>query len=108
MNTAGERAWLPDYLYREGRFEADVAMLADSEGRIERFAPISGATRLPVRAILPGMVNVHSHSFQRAIRGRTEGRSSADRDTFWTWREAMYHAATALSPDDIYDVARMA
>jgi formimidoylglutamate deiminase len=54
------------------------------------------------------MVNAHSHSFQRAIRGRTEHRTHAARDTFWTWREAMYHAATRLSPEDIYHVARMA
>ena len=56
---------------------------------------------------LPGLVNVHSHTFQRAIRGRTEHRTGAH-DDFWTWREAMYHAATKLSADDIYDVARMA
>ncbi|HSH39338.1 MAG TPA: formimidoylglutamate deiminase [Chthoniobacterales bacterium] len=58
-------------------------------------------------ARLPGLVNVHSHTFQRAIRGRTEHRTAAH-DDFWTWREAMYHAATRLSADDIYDVARMA
>lgn len=59
-------------------------------------------------ARFPGLVNVHSHTFQRAIRGRTEQRTSAGRDNFWTWREAMYRAANLLSPDDIYDVARMA
>jgi formimidoylglutamate deiminase len=60
------------------------------------------------RAVVPGLVNVHSHSFQRAIRGRTERRSSASRDSFWTWREAMYRAANSLSPEEMYDVARMA
>ena len=58
-------------------------------------------------ARLPGLVNVHSHTFQRAIRGRTEHRT-AEQDDFWTWREAMYHAANRLSTGDIYDVARMA
>ncbi len=58
-------------------------------------------------ARLPGLVNVHSHTFQRLIRGRTEHRTSA-RDDFWTWREAMYHAANKVSPEDVYDVARMA
>ena len=58
-------------------------------------------------ARLPGLVNVHSHTFQRAIRGRTEHRT-AEQDDFWTWREAMYHAATKLSAEDIYDVARIA
>jgi formimidoylglutamate deiminase len=54
------------------------------------------------------LVNVHSHAFQRVIRGRTEHRTAAQRDTFWTWRESMYHAANQLSPDDMYHAARMA
>lgn len=60
------------------------------------------------RAIVPGLVNAHSHSFQRVIRGRTERRSAAHADSFWTWREAMYRAANRLTPDDVYHVARMA
>jgi len=59
-------------------------------------------------ATIPGLVNVHSHTFQRIIRGRTEHRTAAARDTFWTWREAMYRAANLLTPDDVYHVARMA
>jgi formimidoylglutamate deiminase len=107
-----ETGWFPDYLYRNGRFEAGVAMFADSHGRITRFSSspedLRAAERLAGKAILPGMVNAHSHSFQRAIRGRTEHRTAAGCDTFWTWREAMYHAANSLSPEDIYVVARMA
>jgi formimidoylglutamate deiminase len=101
--------WLPDLIYRDGRFDAGMAMFADASGRISRFSRAAEdlriAQRLPGKAILPGLVNVHSHSFQRAIRGRTESRTQASRDTFWTWREAMYHAATRLSPEDIHDVA---
>jgi formimidoylglutamate deiminase len=44
---------------------------------------------------LPGFVNVHSHAFQRALRGRTEG---AD---FWGWRESMLDLAKGLSPDQV-------
>jgi formimidoylglutamate deiminase len=87
-------------------------MFADASGRITRFsrepADLAKAERLPNRAILPGLVNVHSHAFQRVIRGRTEHRSGAERDTFWTWRVAMYHAANQLSPEAIYHSARMA
>jgi len=108
---SAETGWLPDRIYRNGVFESGVAMFADSSGRITRFssdpADLAAARRLPRRALLPGLVNVHSHSFQRAIRGRTENRTSASRDSFWTWREAMYRGADLLSPDDIYDVARM-
>lgn len=59
-------------------------------------------------ARLPGLVNAHSHAFQRVIRGRTEYRTSNDKDSFWTWREMMYSAAARLSPEDIYDASRMA
>jgi formimidoylglutamate deiminase len=44
---------------------------------------------------LPGFVNAHSHAFQRALRGRTEG------DDFWGWREAMLALAEGLSPDQV-------
>jgi formimidoylglutamate deiminase len=44
---------------------------------------------------LPGFVNAHSHAFQRALRGRTEG---AD---FWGWRESMLGLAEGLSPDQV-------
>lgn len=112
MNHAIENAWLPDYLYVDGRFQTDLAMFADQHGRITRFSgareELKRAQRLTNRAIMPGLINVHSHAFQRAIRARTEHRTDALRDTFWTWREAMYHAANQLSPEDIYEVSRMA
>jgi formimidoylglutamate deiminase len=44
---------------------------------------------------LPGFVNAHSHAFQRALRGRTEG---AD---FWGWRESMLDLAWGLSPEQV-------
>ncbi len=109
--SAGQNVWLPDLLYCDGRFASGTAIVCDADGRIARISnfadDLRAAHRLAGRAILPGLVNAHSHSFQRAIRGRTEHRTSAERDTFWTWREAMYHAATRLSPEDIYHVARM-
>jgi formimidoylglutamate deiminase len=60
------------------------------------------------RAILPGLVNAHSHAFQRVLRGRTEYRTTSDKDSFWTWRDMMYSAAARLTPEDIYDASRMA
>jgi formimidoylglutamate deiminase len=105
-------AWLPDLLYTGGKFESGLAMVVDESGRIARFSraeeDVNRANRLSGRAMLPGLVNVHSHAFQRVIRGRTEHRTSASRDTFWTWRQSMYHAANAMSPEDIYRAARMA
>jgi formimidoylglutamate deiminase len=87
-------------------------MFVGPDGTITRFSrdesDLAKCRRLPNRAILPGFVNVHSHSFQRVIRGRTEHRTATQHDTFWTWRESMYHAANLLSPDAIYHAARMA
>jgi len=112
MPEVRERGWLPDFLYRDGKFESGVALFADEDGRITRFSRSEGdllnAQRLPNRTLLPGLVNAHSHTFQRVIRARTEYRTKAIRNTFWTWREAMYHAALELSPEDIYIAARMA
>ena len=112
MIAARESAWLPDLIWREGRFESGIALIADARGHILRFSSdaddLRNARRLSGPALLPGLVNIHSHAFQRAIRGRTENRGSMERDTFWTWREAMYHAADRLSPEDIYEVSRAA
>lgn len=103
---------MADYVYTGGRFESGLAMFAGPDGRITRFSregpDLAVAQRLSARAILPGLVNVHSHAFQRVIRGRTEHRTRLDRDTFWTWRESMYHSANLLSPEAMYDAARMA
>jgi formimidoylglutamate deiminase len=112
MNGERETGWLADFVYLKGKFESGYAMFVDRAGEITRFSntpeDLALSRKLPNRAILPGLINCHSHSFQRVIRGRTEHRTTADRDTFWTWREAMYHAARLLSPEDIYRVARMA
>jgi formimidoylglutamate deiminase len=83
--------------------------VCDGEGKIvEITEDVSDAIRLKGRALLPGMVNAHSHAFQRVIRGRTEHRSQHSTDSFWTWREQMYTAANALEPEEIYAVSRLA
>jgi formimidoylglutamate deiminase len=105
-------AWLPDLLYANGRFERGLALVCDRAGRIVQVAratEVADASLIPLRnrAMLPGLVNAHSHALQRVIRGRTEYRT-AERDSFWTWREMMYSAANRLGPEDIYDASRMA
>jgi formimidoylglutamate deiminase len=110
--TAVETGWLADFIYTGGKFESGLAMFVAPNGTISRFSrdesDLAKCLRLPHRAILPGFVNVHSHSFQRVIRGRTEHKTAKQHDTFWTWRESMYHAANLLSPEAIYHAARMA
>jgi formimidoylglutamate deiminase len=102
----------PDLLYAKGRFQEGHSLCVSAEGLILHEGPIpSGArvVRLPGRALLPGLVNGHSHAFQRLIRGRTEYVAAGrEADDFWSWREAMYRAAEALGPDDVYVASRQA
>jgi formimidoylglutamate deiminase len=53
---------------------------------------------------VPGIASLHSHAFQRGMAGLAETRGGMA-DTFWTWRDAMYRFALALSPDDMQAVA---
>ncbi|MDE1907068.1 MAG: formimidoylglutamate deiminase [Rhodospirillales bacterium] len=56
---------------------------------------------------LPGMPNLHSHSFQRAMAGKAELRGPTA-DSFWTWRELMYRLALSLDPEDVQAIATLA
>jgi formimidoylglutamate deiminase len=108
----------PELVWLGDRFRRGIAIDVDSStGRIGGVEPAEPAPTprqglhtvdLPGKAVLPGFVNAHSHAFQRLIRGRTQrppanGGAEAD---FWSWREAMYGAALALSADDVYHAAR--
>jgi formimidoylglutamate deiminase len=53
---------------------------------------------------VPGLPNLHSHAFQRAMAGLTERRGS-EADSFWTWREQMYRFVERLTPDDLEAIA---
>jgi len=56
------------------------------------------------RYVLPGMPNLHSHAFQRAMAGLAE-RQTHSEDSFWTWRETMYGFASRIGPDDLRAIA---
>ncbi|WP_213600514.1 formimidoylglutamate deiminase [Pseudoxanthomonas japonensis] len=53
---------------------------------------------------VPGIANLHSHAFQRAMAGLAE-RQTHPEDSFWTWREIMYRFAARMDPDSTYAVA---
>jgi formimidoylglutamate deiminase len=53
--------------------------------------------------VLPGIVNAHSHAFQRAIAGLTEQGSGPD--DFWSWRDRMYRAALRITPAQLEAIA---
>lgn len=77
-----------------------------SGGRITAVSPNAAPEGQRVDCLLPAMVNLHSHSFQRAMAGMTEYRS-AGQDSFWTWRTLMYRFLDRLSPDDVQAIAAM-
>jgi formimidoylglutamate deiminase len=94
-NALLETGWHRDVLITvEGRTITAVA--ADTP-------PPAGAERLAGIAV-PGMANVHSHAFQRAMAGLVERRGPED-DSFWTWREVMYRFLARMTPDDVEAVA---
>src|ERR1700682_4587241 len=85
------RGWTPDALVtvaEDGRISAIEAGGAGGPQDVER---VSGF-------VVPGMPNAHSHAFQRGMTGNTEFRLSA-RDSFWTWRQAMYGLANRIEPE---------
>jgi formimidoylglutamate deiminase len=54
--------------------------------------------------VVPGMPNLHSHAFQRAMAGLTQ-RAGPEGDSFWAWRELMYRFLARLTPDDVEAIA---
>ena len=88
------RIWHPDG-WRDG-----TRLDADTQGHIARRSH-GGTTQ---QRALPGIANLHSHAFQRAMAGMTE-RQTRQQDSFWTWRETMYRFAERFSPESLHAVA---
>jgi formimidoylglutamate deiminase len=102
-------AWLPHGWAANVRLEAQDGVL----GRAQADSGRDGAERLG-RFVLPGMPNLHSHAFQRAMAGLTErhsgtraqpGAREETLDSFWTWREVMYAFASRIGPDELRAIA---
>src|SRR5450755_2958919 len=74
------------------RIEAGVAASQDDEQH---------------RVAMPGIPNVHSHAFQRAMAGLTES-AGPGADSFWTWRNLMYRFVERLSPEDLEAISAFA
>jgi formimidoylglutamate deiminase len=93
-----EDGWRRDVLITiEGRRIAAVTPDSSPSPSAQRFSGVA----------LPGVANVHSHAFQRAMAGLTERRGPED-DSFWTWRELMYRFLATMTPDDIEAIAAWA
>ena len=96
-------------VFTPGGWQRDLIAEVSEQGFITHLgaaSPVSGpeAVERVGGIVVPGMANAHSHAFQRAMAGHTEYRSQA-RDSFWTWRGAMYALANRIEPDDLEVVA---
>src|SRR5579864_2361974 len=101
----------PNYIYTPQGLQSNMLITISDDARIASITPVgaqfiapSDITALPGIVFLPGFVNVHSHVFQRALRGHTH-RPLSQQDTFWTWRRAMYAETQRLNPDLLYESA---
>jgi formimidoylglutamate deiminase len=95
------RAWVSN------AWAVGVTLHVDAQGR---WADVITDTGCPAHAevlpgpVLPGLINAHSHAFQRAFAGLSERRDS-ERDDFWSWRDRMYDVALRITPEQLQAVA---
>ena len=97
-----EAALLPDGWAENVRLSLLNGIISSVEFNVE---PQAGDERSSVA--IPGLANLHSHAFQRGMAGLAEVRGPGP-DTFWTWREVMYHFLDRLTPEDIEAIAAQA
>ena len=102
------RLWAPNAWIDE-RWQARVRFEIDSSGKWSAITagvdPSSADYRLP-GPTLPGLVNAHSHAFQRGFAGLTHQRD-ATQDDFWSWREQMYSLALRINPEQLRAIAAL-
>ena len=108
MRTSGETslwfesALLPGGWARRVRVTGLDGRIGSIESEVD---PQEGDERHAVA--IPGVPNVHSHAFQRALAGLTERRGPVQ-DSFWTWRELMYQFVERMDPDQLEAVTALA
>ena len=87
-------------------WRTDVRLSIGPDGTIDDVVsdrPAAGAERI-AGVTLPGMVDLHSHSFQRAMAGLVETAGVAASDDFWGWREVMYRFLATIGPEELWAV----
>ncbi len=99
--------WTPFALLPDG-WRRHVRLTIGPDGRWASVAPEtatpSAGDEVLSGALLPGLVNAHSHAFQRAFVGLAEP-SGDEPDDFWSWRARMYAVAGRLTPDRLRAIA---
>jgi formimidoylglutamate deiminase len=97
MRLLAERALLPDGWAEEVAIEVE-------DGAIAAVVP-GGSQGERLGVVIPGMVDLHSHAFQRAMAGLTE-RLLPGEASFWSWREVMYRFLERIGPEEQLAIAR--
>ena len=108
MAVEGVR-YLAPLAWIDGAWARDVLLAVGGDGHWSSVTPDApAASRQGAQPldgpVLPGLVNAHSHAFQRAIAGLTES-SGAGEDDFWRWRDRMYGAANRITPAQLEAIA---
>lgn len=99
---AAVRQFRAGQLWRADGWHADAALAVGADGRLRELADHDGESI--GQWVLPGMPNLHSHAFQRAMAGLAERKGRVD-DSFWSWRETMYAFAARIGPDELQAIA---
>lgn len=92
----GSRVLNAEWVLQPDGWHQRMSIHIDGDGVISDVRPCTGTSELDV--IVPGMVNAHSHAFQRSLLGRTQ-RFQRPEDDFWSWRTNMYRSAGQLTPE---------
>ena len=87
-----------------GGWAEQVAVAIDETGAIAEVKAGAAEGEHVAGCLLPGVPNLHSHAHQRAMAGLAE-RSGDSNDSFWTWREAMYHYVERIQPHHLEAIA---
>ena len=105
--------YLAPLAWVNGAWAKEVLLCVAADGSWHSVVPNTtleqqqGAARLS-GPVLPGLVNAHSHAFQRAIAGMTEEVGASGRqDNFWSWRDRMYSAAQRITPEQLESIAAL-
>lgn len=105
--------WAP-HAWMEGQWHERVLLEVGSDGCWSAITPnvawdpLAGSSNIQRLSgpVLPGVVNAHSHAFQRGFAGLTERRDHAH-DDFWSWREEMYSLALRVTPEQLHAIAAL-
>jgi formimidoylglutamate deiminase len=90
------------HLWQEAGWSHEGIFGIDADGMLQTVE--GGPAETLGTWVLPGMPNLHSHAFQRAMAGLAERRGKLD-DSFWSWRETMYAFAASVGPDELKAIA---